>query len=132
MKNYYLLILLLVTTGMFAQNNFYCDCPIPIEESLKSSSAPTVELINKAFEPEIKAKPNPAKNWTTFSYKLPEMAGKAILEVSGAKGQIVQSVQLSDRQGQIIWDTRNIDPGVYIYTLKADGASKTGKVVITK
>lgn len=116
----------------FVYGSEYCDCPIPIEESLKSSSAPTVELINKAFEPEIKAKPNPAKNWTTFSYKLPEMAGKAILEVSGAKGQIVQSVQLSDRQGQIIWDTRNIDPGVYIYTLKADGASKTGKVVITK
>lgn len=40
--------------------------------------------------------------------------------------------ELSDGQGQKIWDTRPIKVGVYLYTMKAGTKSLTGKLTITK
>jgi len=116
----------------FVYGNEYCDCPSMLEEGFKRSNISTMELVNKAFEPEIEARPNPAKNWTTFTYKLPATADEALLQVTCAKGQLIHSVQLAGVQGQTIWDTRSIEPGVYFYTLKCEGISKTGKIVIAK
>jgi len=31
-----------------------------------------------------------------------------------------------------VWDARGLKPGVYIYTLKAAGFIKSGKIVINK
>lgn len=116
----------------FVYGNDYCDCPSPLEEALKSSSISTMEVVNKAYEPIIEASPNPAKNWTTFTYKLPETTDDALLQVTDAKGHLVHSVQLTGVQGQTIWDTRKVDPGVYFYTLKCKGSATTEKIVIAK
>ncbi len=34
--------------------------------------------------------------------------------------------------GQEIWDTRKVQPGVYLFTLKTSGIQKSGKLFITK
>ena len=39
---------------------------------------------------------------------------------------------LVSKQGQQVWDTRAVKPGVYFYTLSADGFFKHGKIVISK
>lgn len=39
---------------------------------------------------------------------------------------------LSQKQGEYIWDTRQVKAGTYYYSLKTGGSFKTGKVVIVK
>ncbi len=41
-------------------------------------------------------------------------------------------LQINWQQRQIIWDTRNVKSGVYLYTLKSLGTQKSGKLIITK
>jgi hypothetical protein len=44
----------------------------------------------------------------------------------------ITSFSITAKQGQQIWDPRSIKPGVYFYTLSADGFFKHGKIVISK
>ena len=39
---------------------------------------------------------------------------------------------LSQKQGEYIWDTRQVKAGTYYYSLKTGGSFKAGKVVIVK
>ncbi len=50
--------------------------------------------------------------------------------VTDVQGRLVVSFRLSGNQGQQVWDTRQVEKGVYIYTLKAGAVSKQGKLVI--
>jgi len=76
--------------------------------------------------------PNPAKDWAAFDYTLPENANNATLIITDAFGKTIAHFVLSGIQGQQLWDTRGIVAGTYIYTLKVNGSSKTGKIVINK
>lgn len=40
------------------------------------------------------------------------------------------SLKLKGKSGQQVWDTRQIEKGIYIYTLKAGNISKQGKLVV--
>ena len=50
--------------------------------------------------------------------------------VTDVQGRLVVSFALSGSQGQQVWDTRQVEKGVYVYTLKAGTVSKQGKLVI--
>lgn len=50
--------------------------------------------------------------------------------VSDIQGRLVVSFALSGSQGQQVWDTRQVERGVYVYTLKAGAVSKQDKLVI--
>ena len=78
----------------------------------------------------ITANPNPANTWVAFDYRLPVIANGAILLVTDIQGRLVVSFRINGVEGQQIWDTRQIESGVYVYTLKAGGISKQGKLVI--
>jgi hypothetical protein len=80
----------------------------------------------------ISVKPNPAKAWAAFDYTLPGDATQATLTIANTMGSTVEILQLSGQQGQKLWDTRKIEPGVYIYTLKANSFSESGKIVISR
>jgi hypothetical protein len=36
------------------------------------------------------------------------------------------------KQGQKIWDSRQVNPGVYFYNFNVSGVRKSGKIVISK
>ncbi len=107
----------------------YCDCPSEVEEGLKAKPATTPPL-HKLHEPQIEAHPNPASTWVSFDYQLAGMAETALLEITDTQGRQLHRVELSNKQGQYVWDTRQVSPGLYYYTLKTKQASKTGKLVI--
>ncbi len=75
--------------------------------------------------------PNPALTYTTFSYSL--QIDKAILVISDVSGKEIEHITLKNKEGQQIWDTRNINNGLYYYTV-TDGITKiaTGKVAVAK
>ncbi len=110
----------------------FCDCPeVAGTTSFKNSKVDLAEL-GKIYGLNITAKPNPATDWVAFDYTLPENEGSATLTLTDITGKIVELFNLNGQQGQKVWDTRDIKPGTYIYTLKVASFSKTGKIVISK
>jgi hypothetical protein len=86
----------------------------------------------KANGIKITVRPNPAREWTTFNYQLPDDISKGVIKITDVYGKLIETIIISGYQGQRIWDTRNIKSGIYYYTLNISGLSKSGKIVISK
>jgi len=113
-------------------NKHFCDCPeVAGTTSFKKNNVDPVEL-GKIYGLEITAKPNPATDWVAFDYTLPENESTAILTLTDITGKTIESFNLNGKQGQKVWDTRDVKSGTYIYTLKVASFNKTGKIVLTK
>ncbi len=112
----------------------YCDnCPTITEERGKSYAEQiNPKNMSEALGLYISAKPNPANSWTAFDYKLPESKTNAIITITNMMGKVVDKIDIYDQQGQILWDTRNVPSGVYIYTIKCDNLVLSDKIVIKK
>lgn len=114
-------------------NEYFDDCPdADGTTGYKSNSIINPDALGKAYGLNISVKPNPAKQWAAFDYTLPGDETEAIITISNSIGNIVEMIQISGSQGQNLWDTRTVKPGVYIYTIKAAGYSQSGKIVISK
>jgi len=109
----------------------YCDCPAEVEEGLKAKPATTPPL-HKLHEPQIEAHPNPASSWVSFDYSSWHDNEDALLVIRDAAGRLIYQLELNDSSGQFVWDTRQIEAGVYQYTLRTGKGAKTGKLVIVK
>jgi hypothetical protein len=91
-----------------------------------------MNALNQAYGLDITVNPNPASQWASFSYSLPAGQNAAVIYITDVSGKNIINLPVSGRQGQKTWDTRDVDAGVYIYTLKAAGMSKSGKIIISK
>lgn len=101
--------------------------PEAIDASLKSST------LNKAIIENgisITANPNPASSWVVFEYELPFNVSKGEILVTDMHGRTIVSFKVTGNVGQQVWDTRQVEKGVYIYTLKAGTLNKQGKLVV--
>jgi hypothetical protein len=113
----------------YAYDFNFCNCaPVGDSSILKNSYVEGV--LSSASGLLIDASPNPATTWVTFDFELPVYAKKAILQISDIEGKIITTFTLSIQQKQYVWDTRNWEKGVYIYTLKTTNESKSGKLII--
>src|SRR5690606_12320101 len=75
--------------------------------------------------------PNPANNWAAFSYHLPGNSATLQLRIRNAQGSLIHTLQGSGEEGQILWDTRGVAPGVYTVDLLRDGElGRTERLVI--
>jgi len=113
----------------FAYGFHYCNCLPGDSSSMKSS--PAMKLVkridNGLF---IEATPNPANTWVAFDYKIPDYAGESILQISDMKGNWVMKFTLTSKQGQQVWDVRDIQKGAYFYVLQVGNLHKSGKLII--
>jgi hypothetical protein len=116
----------------YAYGYHFCNCIEADETGLKSGNPFNPASLEKLSGIEITVVPNPAKDWAAFNYTLPENATSGVIVINDASGREVASMPVSGKQGQQIWDTRAVKPGVYFYTLSAGGFSKLGKIVISK
>lgn len=81
----------------------------------------------------IQIYPNPARDYVTFDYQLPEYVENATIVITTMVGKIVQQFDLNNTQGQVLWDTRQRQNGIYFYALKQGNNTLTsGKVSIIK
>ena len=53
-------------------------------------------------------------------------------KITDATGRIIKTVEVTGTQGQYVWDTREVKPGVYFYSFVVNGSGTTSKLVITK
>ena len=112
----------------YLQLDNFCNCMHLNDSSeLKTYAPPNWSMFDQAFGPEISVQPNPASTWAAFNYILKD---KGLLSINNAEGKLVHEVELQQKQGQYVWDTRSLKAGVYVYTLQSGGLSKTGKLII--
>jgi hypothetical protein len=76
--------------------------------------------------------PNPATNWVTIDYVLPDKEFKATMTIINSLGVRVMSVVLDNCQGTKTINLSDVPAGVYGYTVKCGEYQKTGKLVINK
>jgi hypothetical protein len=111
----------------------FCNClNVSDTSAFKSSSSFGSDSFNQAFGAEIDVKPNPASDWVSFNFVLPDHKAEGYIKVSDVSGKIVETFTVSGKQGQKIWDTRKTDPGIYLYIFTVNGISISGKLIINK
>lgn len=114
----------------FAYGYDYCEC-LSFTDSLyfKSANAFADHAIRKNAL-SIIASPNPASTWVAFDYKLVFDKSEGLIRIFDINGRDIKTFEVTGKQGQQLWDTRSVIPGVYIYTISTNGFSKSGKVII--
>jgi hypothetical protein len=81
----------------------------------------------------IKAYPNPTRDYVNFEYELPEYVENTTVVITTMTGKVVKQFDLKDTKGQILWDTRQVENGIYFYALKqGKNTLVSGKVTILK
>lgn len=113
----------------FYGDNFSRCKPIDGTASYKSQPASPNQLA-VAYGISITIKPNPANEWVTFDYILPEGVESAGLEIVDAYGRRVETIVLKGNRGQQLVDTRSWIAGQYVYTLKIAGFTQSGKLFV--
>ena len=78
----------------------------------------------------ISVKPNPANTWTAFDYKLTNKESVGYIKITDISGMEIKQFKITGKQGQQVWDTRLVKPGIYFYTLISNGLSKSDKIII--
>jgi len=116
----------------YAYGYHYCNCIEGDTSGYKSSRNFNYEAFGKTFGPDVEVQPNPAGEWTTFNYSLPDVYSDGMIKISDVNGRIIETFVVSGTQGQMVWDTRKINNGVYFYTFEVNGILKSGKIVISK
>lgn len=112
----------------YLQLDNFCNCMHLNDSSELKVYCPTDwSMFDQAFGPKISVQPNPANIWVAFNY---ELSDHGLLRISNAEGRLVHEVELHDKQGQYVWDTRGVQAGVYIYTISSNDMSKSGKLII--
>jgi hypothetical protein len=82
---------------------------------------------------DFKAYPNPATDYVNFDYELPEYIKKATVTITSITGKVVKEFDIESTEGQILWDTRQVENGIYFYALKQGTTTlASGKVSILK
>lgn len=88
---------------------------------------------NLFAKPSVKAIPNPAKEQTTFYFRLPEKVTDGEIVITNLFGQLIDKIAVSEEIGRTVWNTAHLQSDVYVYTLYAEGKIiTTDRLVITK
>ena len=75
--------------------------------------------------------PNPSNQQTWLAYSLPGHSGPVQLRIRDAQGRLAHTLQASGEEGQVVWDTRDVAPGVYTVELLREGKlERTERLVI--
>jgi hypothetical protein len=111
----------------------FCTClNVSSNAGYKSSGSFGSDSFSRAFGAEIDVKPNPASDWVSFNYVLPDSKAEGQIKISDVNGMIIESFTVTGQQGQKVWDTRKTNAGMYFYAFTVNGMSKSGKLVINK
>ncbi|MBC8320589.1 MAG: T9SS type A sorting domain-containing protein [Bacteroidetes bacterium] len=114
--------------------NEYCHTCSNVDGSsgYKADNIVNPNLLGESFGLDVNVKPNPSKEWAAFEYSLIKEETNGEIIITNATGSVVDRLQLTSNKGQVLWDTRKLPSGIYVYTIKSSGFSKSGKLIISK
>lgn len=112
----------------------YTDCPVLSTTIGSRGTYPPQEgqIREKNMELKVNLSPNPAVNWISVEYKLPDGCSEASFVITNALGIKKASVCLEGDQGCKVIDLTNMASGIYSCVLRCGSFVKTEKLVITK
>lgn len=110
----------------------FVNCPEVAGTVAYKSSGTNLNALKVVYTVGITVKPNPAREWAAFDFTLPADESMATITITDVSGKNIETLEIKGKQGQKLWDTRKIDSGIYLYTMKIDGFNTTGKIVIIK
>lgn len=85
------------------------------------------------FIASVKVMPNPANEYASFIWNMKSFDKSAILYIHDQNGKIVTTHTIDTKQGQWVWNIKNVPNGVYIYTLKSEKLIlNSGKIIVNK
>lgn len=84
------------------------------------------------MELKVNLSPNPAANWISVEYKLPDGYSEASFVITNALGIKKASICLEGDQGCKVINLTNMASGIYSCILRCGSFVKTEKLVITK
>ena len=118
---------------------FFDECvEEPINLGGTANPAQMIQIENPMLElteslTNLTVYPNPATDYVTFEYELPEYVEQSTIIITSITGKVIQEFEVKDIEGQILWDTRIVENGIYFYALKhSDKTLTSGKVSIMK
>ncbi len=76
--------------------------------------------------------PNPANQWASVHYTLPLNENEALLTIMDAQGRQLRSITVTGTEGQKLIDLRDLDAGLYLYTITTKSLTKSGKLIISR
>jgi hypothetical protein len=116
----------------YAYNHQYCDCLEFTDSTQLKRNDPIYSntFINDNYGFEISASPNPAHTWVALDYKLPLNETRGEIRINDITGKMMRHFKVYSNVGQDVWDTREVDPGLYYVTIISSGLSKSLKLVI--
>jgi len=114
----------------YAYDHHYCDCLSNNDSTYYKSGNSLNYPSHTNFGLSINVNPNPASTWVAFDYNLANSESIGIIRITDITGKEVIAFDVNEKQGQMVWDTRTVKPGVYIYTLTSTGYSTSGKLII--
>ena len=85
------------------------------------------------FIASVKVMPNPAHEYASFIWDMKSFDKNAILYIYDQNGKIIVTQPIDTKQGQWVWNIKNVPNGVYVYTLKSDQLILySGKIIVNK
>ncbi len=86
----------------------------------------------RVVEKKFKVYPNPAKDYIVFEFDVRslefEVGANNLLRITNTFGQQIALLQVNSEK--TVWDTRNIQNGIYFYSVENDKNVYSGKLVI--
>jgi len=88
--------------------------------------------------------PNPAKDYVVFEIppSISPNEGKNVILINDVFGQLVANLSIKNptpiaigtkiKNQKLVWDTREVKPGVYFFRYEMNGVWGSGKIVISK
>ena len=91
-----------------------------------------LQIINEAYT-TVEVSPNPATQYAEFSWEILNLNNEALLEIFDVSGKPITSHSINSKQGKWIWDTREVKPGIYIYSVGTNESKlANGKITVQK
>jgi hypothetical protein len=85
------------------------------------------------FIASVKVMPNPAHEYASFIWDMKSFDKSSILYIYDQNGKIIETQPIDTKQGQWVWNIKNVPNGVYVYTLKSDQLILySGKIIVNK
>jgi hypothetical protein len=85
------------------------------------------------FIASVKVMPNPANEYASFIWDMKSFDKSSILFIYDQTGKILVTLPINSKEGQWVWNIKNVPSGVYVYTLKSEQLILySGKIIVNK
>nr|NQU93115.1 T9SS type A sorting domain-containing protein [Bacteroidota bacterium] len=97
--------------------------PVILPDQMKSLEAyeEFLDLMDTKPPMKIEVYPNPSDEYVIISYSLEMKRSEHTIRISDIHGNSIKSIVTNESKNQILIDTSNWIPGVYIVTLETNG-----------